>query len=218
LMLEHLHPNARGYFLLADAYYDSLQQHGLIGVWEHPIPEDVAWEELPLTEVDLLGAQYKIEQLTSDYPYKKTKTTPNIPQPTNEIERLAYEAYYQRISWLEEMVALLNYYQDQKDIAHTLQVGLIIAETIPFNADYQSFAGQSLLAVGKPDQAIAYLKQAVALNPNDPELWIDLAKAYHLTNQDDGARAALRQALQIAPGHAVAQDLLVSLDQPTQTP
>ena len=117
-----------------------------------------------------------------------------------------------------ELMNRLNYYQDQKDAAHTLQVALIVAEAVPFNADYQSFAGQWLLAAGKPDQALSYLRQAVALTPTNPDMWVDLAKAYHLTGQDDLARAALRQALQIAPSHSLAQELLSALDQPAQSP
>ena len=36
LLLEHVHPNLRGYFLLADAYYDALEAAGLIGNWGEP--------------------------------------------------------------------------------------------------------------------------------------------------------------------------------------
>lgn len=218
LMLEHLHPNLRGYFLLADAYYDALQQRGMIGAWDHPIPEEVAWEEVPLTEVDLLYAQYKVEQLLSDYPYKKTATKPNIPEPTNEIQQLANDMYNQRGSWLEHMMALLDYYRKQEDYAHSLKVALIVAEAVPFDAGYQSMAGQLLLLEDKPDQAVFYLVRAVSLSPNDPDMFVDLAKAYHLLGRDDLARAALQRALQIAPNHAEAQGLLASLGQPAQTP
>jgi len=218
LMLEHLHPNLRGYFLLSDAYYDALQQQGMIGAWDHPIPEEVAWEEVPLTEVDLLFAQYKVEQLLSDYPYKKTSTKPNIPEPTNEIQRLANDMYYQRGAWLEHMMALLDYYRKQEDYANSLKVALIVAEAVPFDAGYQSMAGQLLLLQDKPDQAVPYLIGAISLAPNDPDMFVDLAKAYHLLGRDDLARAALQRALQIAPTHAEAQGLLASLGQPAETP
>lgn len=218
LMLEHLHPNIRGYFLLTDAYYDALQQRGMIGAWDHSIPEDVAWEEVPLTEVDLLYAQYKVEQLLSDYPYKKTSTKPNIPEPTNEIERLANDMYNQRGSWLEHMMTLLDYYRKQEDYADSLKVALIVAEAVPFDAGYQSMAGQLLLLQNKPDQAIPYLVRAISLNPGDADMAVDLAKGYHALGRDDLARAALLQALRINPNHPEAQDLLNSLGEPTQTP
>jgi Flp pilus assembly protein TadD len=218
LMLEHLHPNLRGYFLLADAYYAALRQRGMIGAWDHPIPEEVAWEEVPLTEVDLLFAQYKIEQLLSDYPYKKTSTKPNIPEPTNEVQQLANDMYFQRGSWLEHMMALLDYYRKQEDYANSLKVALIVAEAVPFDAGYQSMAGQLLLLQGKPDQALRYLFGAVSLSGGDPDMFVDLAKAYHLTGQDDLARAALIQALRINPNHVEAQGLLSALDEQTQAP
>ncbi len=33
LMLEHLHPNLPGYFLLADVYFEALRERGVIGCW-----------------------------------------------------------------------------------------------------------------------------------------------------------------------------------------
>ena len=57
--------------------------------WVNVIPKEQAWQEVPLTEPDILCGRYLIDQLTSAYPFKQIATQPNIPQPTNLIEQLA---------------------------------------------------------------------------------------------------------------------------------
>ena len=71
LMLEHLHPNLRGYFEMADAFYEAFREREMIGAWHNPIPRDVAWREIPVTEVDRLYGEYRIRRLMSDWPFSK---------------------------------------------------------------------------------------------------------------------------------------------------
>ncbi len=208
LMLEHVHPNARGYFLLTDAYYEALRQQKMIGSWENAISRDAAWQEVPLTDVDILYAQYKIEQLTSAYPYKKVATTPNVPEPTNLIEQLAYERYYGTSQWLDQTLRLMQYYQEQKDMANMTKVAVILADAVPFYAEYQSMAGSFLVISGKVDQAIPYLEKAAALSPRDPKVLFDLVNAYLLAGKTEQANATLQYLLQIAPDYQPALDLL----------
>lgn len=52
-------------------------------------------------------------------------------------------------------------------------------------------AGRALTEVGKPDQAITELRQAVALAPKDPKLHYDLGRAYRAASRMDEARTEL---------------------------
>ena len=212
LILEHVHPNVRGYFLLTDAYYETLRQHKMIGAWDNAIPKELAWQEVPLTEVDLLYAHYKIEQLTSAYPFKQTAATPNIPQPTNLIEQLAYGRYYGKSQWLDETTQLLDYYHKKNDGPNSLKVALILADAVPFYPAYQSLAGQLLMANGQAAQALPYLKQAVVLVPNQPAALFDLAKCYSLSGNPALAKNTLAELLKIAPKFQPALDLLKTLE------
>lgn len=211
LILEHVHPNAYGYFVLTDAYYEALRQHSMIGSWEHAISKEQAWQEVPLTDVDMLYAKYKVQQLTSAYPFKQTDTTPSVPPPTNLIEQLAQGRYYGTSQWLGDMLQLLQYYQDQKDTANVTKVALILADAVPFYADYQSLAGRQLVEAGKADQALPYLRQAVQINPANTSALFDLAKAYSLAGKPDLARATLTELLRIDPNNQPALDLLKTL-------
>ena len=64
LMLEHVHPNLDGYFLLADAastwgWWDS----GLAGAPQVSLPEDQARREMPVSELDRWFGAYKIARI-----------------------------------------------------------------------------------------------------------------------------------------------------------
>ena len=50
-------------------------------------------------------------------------------------------------------------------------------------------------------QAITWYEQAIALNPNDPNVSTDLGVAYYYTNQPDRALAQFDQSLTIDPKH-----------------
>lgn len=57
------------------------------------------------------------------------------------------------------------------------------------------------LAAGRSDRAIAVLERATAASPDDPELWIDLARLLARLDDLAGSEACLRNALALAPDH-----------------
>lgn len=68
-MLEHLHPNVPGYFLLADAFYEALHRQAMIGPWERVVPREQAMEEIPLSAEDRRRGERRIRNLMSDWPF-----------------------------------------------------------------------------------------------------------------------------------------------------
>jgi tetratricopeptide (TPR) repeat protein len=75
LLTEHLHPNSRGYFLMARAYGGSIRAWGLIASSdEWVIPDDridrLLWDQRPISELDERIAQRRTEILVSGWPFK----------------------------------------------------------------------------------------------------------------------------------------------------
>jgi lysophospholipase L1-like esterase len=68
LLLEHVHPNRYGYFLMTEAYVEALIASGLLGE-STPYPSTASWQEIPLTDVDLLVAEKKIKNITTQFPF-----------------------------------------------------------------------------------------------------------------------------------------------------
>jgi hypothetical protein len=80
LMLEHLHPNLPGYFLLADVYFEALREQGLIDAREQVVDRELAWKEIPITDVDRLNGHYQILHLKGDWPFPEGPVAKPSPQ------------------------------------------------------------------------------------------------------------------------------------------
>jgi cellulose synthase operon protein C len=81
------------------------------------------------------------------------------------------------------------------------------------NAAHRSLGGL-LLDEKKPAGAVREFRAVVANKPIDPaQAHYDLARAYHLNNEDEKAKDELLAALETAPGFRQAQKLLLELSE-----
>lgn len=156
LMLEHLHPNLRGYFLMADAFYEGLRSEGLLGGWEGWISPGQAWEEIPVTEVDRLYGEYRIRYLTSDWPFTKRKEPFRIGPAADRVERIAQEYYRGSHEWPDAMRKLLEHYRTTDDLAEAARVAVLLAEAFPHEAERQLVAAELLHQTGRPEGRVYF--------------------------------------------------------------
>jgi len=160
LMLEHLHPNLWGYFLLADAYYQVLLDGGLLGAEAQVISRQQAWSELPVTAVDLKKADYEIMRLTSDWPFRAERSLPANPVRSNEIEQLAYSLFKGGTTWSSAMEELQAYYLQQQNTLAAAHVAVLLADSYPYDTERQSRAGQLAQDAGLAQDAARLLRRA----------------------------------------------------------
>lgn len=154
LMLEHLHPNLDGYFVMADAFYDALREQAIIPRWDHPIPHAQASEEIPVTEVDRLYGEYRIANLTSDWPFSERKKPFRIKPAANRIEKIAQRYYRGRYEWPDAMRELLDHYRSVGDHSEAAKVAVLLAEAFPNRAEDQRVAAELLLAAQRPEAGV----------------------------------------------------------------
>jgi len=140
LMLEHLHPNLWGYFLLADGYYQALLDDGLLGPDVQVVSREQAWRDLPVTAVDLQKADYEILRLTADWPFRPERTPAPYPERSNEIERIAYSLFTRAATWSSAMEQLQAYYLQQQNTLAAAQVAVLLADTCPYDTERQARA------------------------------------------------------------------------------
>jgi len=76
----------------------------------------------------------------------------------------------------------------------------------PEHAPYARLLGQALIAAGREDEGIRYIKQAILLDKENSSAYITLARHYMQRDQDDSALAVLDRGIQ-ADGKIDAQDL-----------
>ncbi len=154
LMLEHLHPNLRGYFLIADTFYESLRSKRMFGPWANSIPREVAWKELPVTEVDQLYGEYRILRLTSDWPFSERPLRAPIPAATSVVERIAQGYYRGEVIWPEAMRALLEHYRARGQDYEAARVAVLLAEAFPFDRARQESAAEALVKANRPEAGV----------------------------------------------------------------
>lgn len=161
LMLEHLHPNLRGYFVMADAFYESLRAEGVIGTWQSPVSAEQAWAESPVTEVDRLYGEYRIARLTSDWPFTSEPKELELPNPTTRVELIARNYYRGRHRWPEAMRRLLEHYRSMREVREGARVAVLLAEAFPHDWQDQRLAAELLLRARRPGARV-YLERALA--------------------------------------------------------
>jgi len=159
LMLEHLHPNLEGYFVLADAFYDALHADGVVGSWEESVPEAQARRELPVTEVDRLYGEYRIRELTAGWPFSKG-TEPYEPTTTADpVDAIAQGLFRGDYPWPDAMRRLLDHYRAHGELDKASKVAALLADAFPYRRQDQITAAELLQKAGRTDFRL-YLHRA----------------------------------------------------------
>jgi tetratricopeptide (TPR) repeat protein len=202
LMLEHLHPNLEGYFLIADAFYEALREKKMIGSWEGAVPAERARREIPVTPVDSLAGLFRVDRLLSGWPFQPAGRviTPVVDtlRPRTPVEHLAQEIVRGTLPWPEAMDRLRSLYERTGDYEQAMRVARAVAQEYRAEAEPYMEAGRIALTLGRYEEALRYIRAA-----NDRG---ETAKRVQLLGllllrQGDHAAAVrhLRRATQLAP-------------------
>jgi tetratricopeptide (TPR) repeat protein len=167
LLLEHLHPNAEGYFVLAASFHHALLQAGLPGAAARAVEEEVARAEIPLSAVDQRFGEYKLIRLMNDWPFTVPARPTVLPPPRGIEEELAQAMYRRELDWAQAHDRLKRHYRVQGRPEEHLRVALILADAFPFLPQPQREAAEALLAAGRQVQALRYLYATLAYAPED---------------------------------------------------
>jgi len=160
LMLEHLHPNKDGYFLIAKAFYETMQNNHMI---ENQWPEDRISQEKNqgITELDSVYAAIVIRHLKGSWPFQP-KGLPNRFlenfRPANHIEEIAFRIlpseHYNLISGHTE---LGDYYKSQGDLDKAFLEYNALVTSIPYEPEFYRYAAIVLITQKNYDRAYELL-------------------------------------------------------------
>ena len=161
IMLEHLHPNFEGYFLIADAFYQALLlESGLPAA--SPIPTEQARTETLLTPIDSLFAAYRVIQLMGSWPFEAPGTAwSDTLSPRTPLEEITTRLFRGEASWLEATTAWMGYQSGLGNHRAVLLTALAQIQQDPFLPGPYASAGEALLRQRRPDEALAYFGAAL---------------------------------------------------------
>jgi tetratricopeptide (TPR) repeat protein len=203
VMLEHLHPNVDGYFVIADAFYDALRQKGMIGPWVAPVPAERARRDVPVTPVDSLLGLFRVDRLLSGWPFQPAgvTVTPVVDtlKPTTPVEQLAQELVRGTLTWPDAMQRQESHFERSGDPDGALRVARAMAQEFRFAPEPFMDAARLALAGRRYDEALRYVRAA---NERGETARSAQLLGLLLLRQGDQAGAVrhLRRATQLAPG------------------
>lgn len=170
LILEHLHPNLDGYFLVADAFYEALRARGLPASYAPPngapVPAAAARAVVPVTPVDSLAALYRTGRLTSGWPFQPRNVAVIPPvdtlRPRTPAERFAQALVLGTTSWAEATDGFRLAAEQAGDAAGATRAALALAAEFPYTPRPYMDAAR-LAVVGRHyDEALGYARLALA--------------------------------------------------------
>jgi tetratricopeptide (TPR) repeat protein len=202
-MYEHLHPNARGYFLLTEAFNNTINNEQLVAQESRTIARDRAWQDIPLTPVDIHVADFKIRQLLSDYPFTDEPREVAFGDQDSYEKRLAYQRL-QGASWLQQTQDMLNHYQATKQLDKAAKVAGILFDALPNQQQIAQLAGQLYFDIGDYGMATYYQHQALRFDPENVELKMLTSRAYYQDGYLSESLALIDEVLAVEPDHKIA--------------
>ncbi|WP_111978076.1 tetratricopeptide repeat protein [Algibacillus agarilyticus] len=211
-MLEHLHPNIRGYFLLAEAFVTALQTHNFIDEKPEKITTEQAWKHAPVSQVDQAYGQFKIDHLTSDYPFttqvkKITPPTPNSFFNQKLVDRINGK------DWLTIHTELMAHYQQTNNLSQASLIAGLLSDTLTNNHAAAYKAGQLYFKQKQLLQARFYYRKAIALAPEKINYQLNLAHCYFLLNEFELSESLLKNVLILDPDNTKAPYFLQHVQQ-----
>lgn len=168
LMLEHLHPNQKGYHLMGMAYYQTIKESGFAGrsadLSREATPEQYAYR-MALTELDHRIVVHRMMILTNNWPFVK-----NAPpfrysnyRYTSVADSFAFQVVNNNKRWDEAKVELAELYRTSGRLAEAIEEYRSLMRDQSFNDSPFIFAARALLDAGYLDAAEPYLLKAQAI-------------------------------------------------------
>lgn len=173
LMLDHLHPNIRGYLLMARAFYETLQHEDLLfnldSISQTP---SVIYEPYQgITELDSVYGALRIRILKGGWPFQPVSAPNRVflnYRPTSKVESLAVEIWTDDQMTLERAhVRLAEVYEKQEQYYRAFREYQALIHLTPYNVSPRLRAAQMLIKLGHYNRALPFLYEALKLEESD---------------------------------------------------
>ncbi|MFV1884346.1 MAG: tetratricopeptide repeat protein [Balneola sp.] len=167
LMLEHLHPNQQGYFLIGKAFSTALLEELDIAPSQNI---NNYKDRMYFSEFDHRIAWHRVETLKQSFPFvlgEKPEPYFRSYKTKNIADSLAFRTVHSSLQWDKAKVELADYYSKtgQPDKAVLEYLGLIRNQ--PWNDSPYVFAARIYLDRNNFEDAEPLLQKAYKINPND---------------------------------------------------
>jgi lysophospholipase L1-like esterase len=160
LMIDHLHPNIAGCFLMADAFYQTMRKQGLItATWPlaYIKPSTDYRVDWAITAVDSSYVDLLIRHLKAGWPFKAKNSKNTVLSdfiPLTYADTLAEKVIYDELNLTQAHMQMAQYYRQRKE--------LVNAEK-EYNAMFQILNEDEMSYINRADILIAHHEHDKAL-------------------------------------------------------
>lgn len=163
LMLEHLHPNLKGHYLIARALVNGFKRSAFLYPNNQAETDAIMpFEELPLTAVDSLCGAYSTLLLKEGWPFNEPMA-PDEPAEKSLEEVVAGGLAVRTIKWEAGLMKLMDDYIRRKDFTKAVKIGEGFILEYPYEYTFYEQTVNLCLDAGEYDKGIRYATRAFKL-------------------------------------------------------
>ena len=167
LFLEHLHPNAQGYFLISETFTSAMKESKLIAnEWPKYMDSKEFWTYVPFTKVDSLYGIYKTWMLKEQWPFNEPIPEKEDRERTFE-EKIAGGLSVNTVEWGDGMNAMYEHYLNAGELGEALKITESLILEFPFDMRLYDRVGSLCEKMGKINGAFIYYKRAFEIQPSE---------------------------------------------------
>ncbi len=174
LILEHLHPNVDGNFLIAEGFYQTMLEEGYISSkWDSTLIKsaDEYKKDWGITALDTVYGNLSIRWLKGGWPFQPKElqnTSLATYIPKNKVDSVALQVLVDNEVGVEVgHLTLARHYQDRKEYQKAYQEYRALIYTIPHEVMFYEGAAQMLLKSNREEEAISILEESLRITKND---------------------------------------------------
>ena len=206
LFLEHLHPNQKGYALLASGFEGMIPLSGIrIKVnYRHGITESEAG--LSFTALDRRIGELKVKTLFPGFPFNGRSVLRDTLPCSPTVSAIAEAHIRRKLFWDAAHFKLGAIYQDQKQDSLALREYNAVYVNDPGNPSALYKIGDIYSFQNKYDAAIKMYRQALTVTPDQAYLYAKLGKTQMMAQKTDSALQSLEQVIRLEKRHKTMKD------------
>jgi tetratricopeptide (TPR) repeat protein len=169
IVTEHVHPNLKGYSMLADLFHNELVNSKLLPDQHESFPDEAFYSEMPLLRMDTLIGLFNIIRLKKGWPFYQDESA--IPEGQNNDlqQRMALGVVTGTTNWTNAMDTLYRDAVRRQNHDLALRIAESLYLQFPYDPRFAEKAGGHALSLGNYKKAGFYFAKAFEILPS-PEL------------------------------------------------
>lgn len=168
LILEHLHPNSRGYFLMAQQYARVMRAHTLLAdsstwVRQDTVSDEWLWRNRTLSPFAERCATRRITILTSGWPFSTESGRIPPVRPDDPLGPIVEEVVQGHLTWEQGHVAAAEEYESLGALDSAALEYRFLVRQIPMNVSAHLLLGRTYLLAQDTTAARAVFQHSLAV-------------------------------------------------------